>query len=174
MTRARRVKPDRPLPTLRFQLPTGVDPYTCHVDAEYGRTWSQEDLYWEVVRDAEWSVAIHRPKTSVECPPGDYCPFVGCQYHLYLDVSPDTGMITFNHPTLNVWELEACCVLKLIEKKSLAPEDGYTLEEIAPLIGLTRERVRQIEAEWMARVRRLARSGEIGSGYLDMHEVSDD
>lgn len=172
MSRGRREPQDRPLPPRRESLPAAwfdSDPYTCREPLDTRRTIQPEDLYREVVEDAEWSIEFVRPKRVAECPPGPYCPFVGCQFHLYLDVNPETGNITYNHPGLNVWELEECCVLKALEKKLGTHEDGYTLEEVGRFMGLTRERVRQIEEEWIDRVRTRAASGSLGEGYRDLY-----
>lgn len=173
MRSGRRTPVSRPLPPLRESLPRGLDPYTCRSGEETRHTLTPESLYREVIADAEWSVAFDRPKTTAECPPGDYCPFVSCKFHLYLDVNLETGTLILNHPHLNVWEMEECCVLKAIAKKHRTQEDGYTLEEVGRLMGLTRERIRQIEQEVRAKVRGAAVHGR-AEGYRDMYSVSDD
>jgi hypothetical protein len=85
--------------------------------------------------------AYGRPTTRLECPPKDTpCPYVGCRYHLYLDVSEETGHISLNFPDKEPWELERWCALNVAEK-----EGRHTLQEVGGLLRLTRERVRQIE-----------------------------
>ena len=85
-----------------------------------------------------------RPQTRGECevPYGqkpDMCPWVGCKWHLYLDVNP-TGHIVYNHPELMPWELVRCCALDVCDG------GGETLEAVGDSIAVTRERIRQIES----------------------------
>jgi hypothetical protein len=65
------------------------------------------------------------------------CPRVSCKHHLYLDVTK-AGGITVNRPE-DVMDLEVTCSL------DVADDGPHSLEEIALLLGITRERVRQIE-----------------------------
>lgn len=67
------------------------------------------------------------------------CPYAGCQYHLYLDVSLDTGSIKLNFPDLEVWEMGESCAL------DIADRGGMTLEDVGQIMNLTRERIRQLE-----------------------------
>lgn len=76
------------------------------------------------------------------------CPYVSCKHHLYLDVNEVTGSIRFNFPDMEVWEIGETCVL------DIADRGGETLESIGELLGLTRERVRQIEGKAMRLARR--------------------
>jgi hypothetical protein len=77
-------------------------------------------------------------KTRGECVEGPRpCPRVSCKHHLYLDVTK-AGGLTINRPE-DVMDLEVTCVL------DVAAEGPHSLEEIAILLGITRERVRQIE-----------------------------
>jgi len=69
--------------------------------------------------------AAERPKTRAECLDGARpCPFVSCQHHLFLDVSPRTGAIKLNFPDLEVWEMTETCAL------DVADRGGTTLEEV--------------------------------------------
>ena len=82
-----------------------------------------------------------RPRSRSDCREGIRpCPWVGCQYHLYLDVKPN-GNITFNFRDLEPWELEETCSLDVVER-----EQGVTLEAVGSIMNLTRERVRQVES----------------------------
>ena len=90
-----------------------------------------------------------RPRTRDDCRNGERpCPYVGCRYHLYLDVNPSSGNICFNFPDLEVWELEDTCALDKAEKR------GMTLEEVGENLNLTRERIRQVELILFAKMRR--------------------
>lgn len=82
-----------------------------------------------------------RPKTRGECTNAPRpCPFVGCPYNVYLDVSQKTGSITFNFPAIPPERMDptASCTLDVAER------GPSTLDEIATVVNLTRERVRQI------------------------------
>ena len=88
-----------------------------------------------------------RPKTRAECLDGARpCPFVSCQHHLYLDVSPRTGAIKLNFPDLEVWEMKETCAL------DVADRGGTTLEEVGAIMNLTRERIRQVEVKGLAKL----------------------
>lgn len=92
---------------------------------------------------------IDRPRTRGECHEGPRpCPFVSCMYHLYLDVNPKTGAMKLNFPYLEVWELPESCAL------DLADRGGMTLEQVANLFQLRRERIRQIQDQALAKTRR--------------------
>lgn len=90
------------------------------------------------------NAADPRPMTYAECLArglGDAtaCPYVSCGHHLYLDVSEETGSIKINFPDLEPDELAETCALRVAE------HGGLTLEDLGDLLGLTRERIRQIE-----------------------------
>ncbi|MBL8721430.1 MAG: hypothetical protein JNL79_35915 [Myxococcales bacterium] len=91
--------------------------------------------------------ATMRPRTRAECLEGERpCPFVSCQHHLYLDVSPRTGAIKLNFPDLEVWEMTETCAL------DVADRGGTTLEEVGAIMNLTRERIRQVEVKGLAKL----------------------
>lgn len=70
------------------------------------------------------------------------CPFVGCRYNLFLDVSQDGLAIKFNYPDIEPGDMDPgfSCAL------DVANRGGLTLEEVGDILNLTRERIRQIEA----------------------------
>lgn len=85
-----------------------------------------------------------RPKTRGDCLHGKFavrpCPFVGCAYHLYMDVDPESGNYTLRFPDRDPTELVDTCALDVADRGS------HNLEEIGDRLNLTRERVRQIES----------------------------
>lgn len=94
---------------------------------------------------------IPRPRTRGDC--GHVlrpCPFVSCSQHLYLDVNEETGSLKLNFPHLEPWELRESCAMDVAEK------GGVTLEEVAQLANLTRERIRQIEFRSIRKLRQRA------------------
>lgn len=108
---------------------------------------------------------MRRPRTRGECVGGPRpCPWVGCRYHLYLDVDPYTGRLKINFPGLSPLEIPWTCALDVAEywilPHSCAIEDrhprvigeGNTLELVGLAIHLTRERVRQIEQRAMRKL----------------------
>lgn len=100
-----------------------------------GRLLYPEESYW-------------KPRTRAECQSFERpCPFVSCEYHLYLDVSPTTGSIKLNFPDLEPWELEETCTLDVADRGEL------TLKEVGEIMNLTRERIRQIELRGLEKIR---------------------
>ena len=88
-----------------------------------------------------------RPETRGDCAEMERpCPFVACKYHLYIDVHPVRGSIKVNFPDVEVWEMTDTCAL------DIADRGGITLEEVGVIMNLTRERVRQLETQGLARL----------------------
>lgn len=88
-----------------------------------------------------------RPPKREHCENGVRpCPYVSCRYNLYLDVRGD-GVLRVNFPNLEPDEMIASCALDMAE-------DGpRTLDQVASLMGMSKERARQIEASALAKLR---------------------
>lgn len=96
----------------------------------------------QALKDFDYSDldAVQRPRTRGECRETERpCPFVACKYHLYLDVTPK-GSCKATFADKEPWELYPCCALDVAE------EGEHTLEEVGEILGVTRERIRQIES----------------------------
>lgn len=90
---------------------------------------------------------IFRPQTRGDCVSIPRpCPFVGCRYNLYLDVRPDGG-IRFNFPDREPDEMTASCAL------DLAADGPRILDLIGGLMGMSKERARQLEASGLRKVK---------------------
>lgn len=106
-------------------------------ELEVGRSLYPESDYW-------------KPRSREACQVGPRpCPFVSCQHHLYIDVSPRTGAIKLNFPDLEVWEMGESCAL------DIADRGGTTLEDVGAIMNLTRERIRQVEVKALAKLEAL-------------------
>jgi len=89
-----------------------------------------------------------RPKTRAECVDDERpCPWVGCKYHLYLDVNPKTGSIKLNFPDIEPEDMTDSCVL------DIADRGPVTLEDVGRIMNLTRERIRQLESGAAEKIR---------------------
>ena len=89
-----------------------------------------------------------RPQTRGDCAEGARpCPFISCRYHLYLEVT-EAGSVRFPFPGLELDELKETCAL------DVADRGENTLEDLALLLGVTRERVRQIETVALDKLRK--------------------
>ena len=104
-----------------------------------------------------------RPKHRSDCREDRRpCLYVACRYHLFLDVNPMTGSIKINFPGMEVWQLEETCALDVAER------GGITLEEVGEIMNLTRERIRQVEASGLDKLR----TGEAAlSSFLDGEDL---
>lgn len=94
-------------------------------------------------------VRVERPSFRNECPVERPCPFVGCRYHLYLDIT-DTGNIKYNFWPIEPWELKTSCALDVADLNS---SGLLSLTDVGRYMGLTRERVRQIEKEGLEKLK---------------------
>ncbi|NIR31713.1 MAG: DNA-binding protein [Gammaproteobacteria bacterium] len=107
------------------------------------RSRARELARLPVVDDEE----ARRPRTRRDCKDGPRpCPYVACRHHLYIDVQPKRGSLTLNWPDRGVDEIPQTCAL------DVADQGGLTLERVADLLNLTRERIRQIEASALRKV----------------------
>jgi DNA-directed RNA polymerase sigma subunit (sigma70/sigma32) len=61
-------------------------------------------------------------------------------------VNPQTGTIKLNFPELEVWELVHSCAL------DIADQGGTAIETVGELLNVTRERIRQIEAQALSKL----------------------
>lgn len=81
-----------------------------------------------------------RPSTRDECPEERPCPYVGCRYNNYLDVTRCGSLRIF-------W---SCCPTEVPPHLScsldVAAEGEHYLDEVAKAMGgVSRERIRQVE-----------------------------
>ena len=98
-----------------------------------------------------------RPVVRADCGSGPRpCPWVSCKYHLFLDVNPETGSIKLNFPDLELEDMRDTCAL------DVADRGGITLEEVAEILNLTRERIRQVEVRGLVKLRQVSPDGDIG------------
>lgn len=89
---------------------------------------------------------MNRPTRRGECLPSGWngerpCPWVGCRYHLGIYVAPTTGFLRAR-PGVEEGDLAGLgdtCAL------DVADRGGHTLEETGEVLGVTRERIRQLE-----------------------------
>lgn len=88
------------------------------------------------------------------------CGFVSCRHHLYLGVNERTGSIKLNFPGLEVWDLPESCALDVADRGEM------TLEAVGELMNLTRERVRQLEASALEKLKALSELAAVNEGEL--------
>ena len=122
----------------------------------------RRQLILEDTNEDSETLPVWRPKTYGDCQKLPRpCPFVGCRYHLYLDSSKGSLHTLAGEPD----QIPQTCAL------DVANEGAKTLEEVGALLGVTRERIRQIEQ--MA-LRSLARNSptELRKTLEGLNEVS--
>lgn len=94
------------------------------------------------------------PMTRAECEDGERpCPYVSCRHHLALDVVGHKARLVDLSLDPTVDPVLGCAPADVVDIRMRTPscaldvaEDGeHTLDEIAEYLGLTRERVRQVE-----------------------------
>ena len=91
---------------------------------------------------------VGRPRTRADCEDGQRpCPYAGCRYHLGFEVRASGSLVEVFGDT-EVWDMSHTCALD----EAKVPR---TLDEIGAMLGMTRERIRQIEEEALAKLREL-------------------
>ncbi|MBP7571562.1 MAG: hypothetical protein KBA95_15990 [Acidobacteria bacterium] len=87
------------------------------------------------------------PRTRGDCPPHPVpCPFLECRHHLWFDRVVENGRVVHVHMTRLHGVESRTCSLRFAERGPL------TLDQVGRVLGVTRERVRQIEAEALRRL----------------------
>ena len=137
----------------KLELATGrAELQANDADAPYERPKTRGDCQWcevcQLARDGKdppRPLACGHRSTEVIWRSRP-CVFVACPKSLFLDVS-STGSIILNFPHLEPGQMPAdrSCALDLAERGAM------TLEEIAVVTNLTRERIRQIELKALTR-----------------------
>jgi hypothetical protein len=95
-----------------------------------------------------------RPKSRADCAAGPRpCPWVMCRHHLYLDVRAD-GVVRVNFPNGPETMLATCAL-------DLADDGPRTLDQVSILMGMSRERVRQLEERALVKLRFAMREGDL-------------
>ena len=79
------------------------------------------------------------------------------KYVLHKDIIYVTGTLKLNFPGMDVWEMPFTCAL------DVADMGGRTLEEVGKEFGVTRERIRQIEAKALEKIRQHEKSERLKS-----------
>jgi len=103
---------------------------------------------------------VRRPRTLAECPIGP-CPFVGCRYHLYLEVNEETGALKLIFPHLEVWELPETCAIRAADRGALS------LDEVGRLTNRSQQGVVKIERPALAKV--ADRSADLAPASRNRH-----
>lgn len=101
-----------------------------------------------------------RPRVRADCLPGGInaarpCPWAACKYSLILEVHAASGAIKLNADLDALEQLRATCVL------DVADRGGITLEEVGETLQVTRERIRQVEAQALALIARSRAGSEL-------------
>ena len=100
-------------------------------------------------------ISDRRPTKRIDCVREERpCPWVSCSHHLALDVddrSDEKDLLRFTHGDAEIETLDAMpetCAL------DVADRGAHTLHDVARVLNLTKERVRQIELIALAKLRK--------------------
>lgn len=94
----------------------------------------------------EYPGGIERPKTRGECEGGERpCPFVSCRHNMFLTITQIGNIKTHAN---EIEDLRESCAL------DVADEGPHSLQETADIMGIVRERVRQLESQGLKKLRK--------------------
>lgn len=120
--------------------------------------YSKRKLALAVIEDRDVA-ELRRPATRAACKSAQRpCPFVSCAHHLYLEAT-STGQIRLRFPDLEPWELTESCALDVADRQ------GTSAEEVAGVLNLTRERVRQLEVAALEKLRASEELADLRDGF---------
>lgn len=105
------------------------------------------------VLDAAAPLEIQRPRTRGDCVDGPRpCPWVSCEHHLLLGVltTHSNGSLTEDDAVAALETMPETCALDVADRA------GATLEDVGLVFGVSRERIRQIEAKALKAIKRAA------------------
>lgn len=125
------------------------------------------------------AVDADRPRFRFECLPGGPrhirpCPWAMCRFNMF------TTMMTFEQrqnsaprepPRMVMSPLDLpanrSCVLDVVDTRL----SGYTLEEVGQILGVTRERIRQVQNDALLKIKRKLGNTPEGQAVLDAIET---
>lgn len=141
------------------------------IDGTAERIWGAKLCTPESTREIRRQVkgrprATHwRPQRRSQCTEDRPCPYVGCKFNLVLEIMMGGGLrYTRGSPDdpLAPWSGDVSnCMHDHMH------EAGMTLDEIGVVLGMSRERVRQIEAVALTKIKKSAFAREVLSELMD-------
>ena len=123
-----------------------------------------------------------RPKTRGDCQVEGLCPFVGCRHHIFIDATANAlhssrKLAISRRVRAVVFEPWAEAVAENVAEAAhtcsldIADEGTHTLTQVGAILGVTRERVRQIEDKALAK---LAKLRGLGLELREAHQETAD
>ena len=116
------------------------------------RTWSLKRLSKDELRIGLLLYperVTDRPRSRADCKSGPRpCPYAGCRHHLAYEALP-SGSILEVFAGVEIWDMRHTCSL------DIADDGTHTLDDVGEIFGVTRERVRQIEEQALAKLHEL-------------------
>ena len=133
-----------------------------------------------VVPDEELrEIDATRPRFRFECLPGGPayvrpCPYAMCRFNMFtvlvtceqrLNSTPREPPRLIMSPT--DLDPEYSCVLDIVDRQF----SGYTLEEVGQILGVTRERIRQVQNDALSKIKRRLGNTTEGRTVLEAIEI---
>lgn len=113
-------------------------------------TITMRQLQQDAHADKEEPLDVPRPKRRADCESSERpCPWAGCRHNLFLDINRNGSLQLATRD--GVESMPASCAL------DVADRGGHTLLQVAQFLGVSRERVRQVEAKALARFSLIAK-----------------
>lgn len=126
------------------------------------------DGYYVRDEDGQYSPGALYPQLFSECEDlvprvledgsKGWCPFVGCRYHLAIDVDEVTGAVKEMFPGVELDEMEETCALRFAEKQreddEITQDAERTLERVGEVMNLTMESIRLTADAALKKLRR--------------------
>lgn len=115
--------------------------------------------------DGHYFLPVLRPKTRGDCHDGPRpCPWISCRQHLLTELTENARLVFHTgcrgcRPTVDeivaiLDQMKESCALDVAER------GGVTLEEIAEMMQLSLERIRQVEADGIRKSKDAYKSGK--------------